>query len=254
MIAHQCDFPYSTSILNSLDTTLSTGRLGLYEDLSDGNREDALKLYCWNMALSQSLFWPLHVFEISLRNAMADRMYNAYGDDWYEKIASFRKGNPNKENDEVKHVEKSKRKLDDDGVVYGHDAIVSAMSMGFWLGLLRLEYEQMLWQPLFSDIYTFFNREELFKKVNQIKRLRNNIAHHEPILIFGKGAKRELFKDYKLVVKMIRWLCHDTALWVEHHSSLDFFSAWNCCPEFFVTKRLTVEKAGDEASSDRWKF
>ena len=255
MIPHQCDFPYTKNVLQSLETTLSPGRLALYEKLSAGNLEDALKLYCWNIGLSQTLYWPLHVFEVTLRNAMADQMYDTYADDWYEKIASFSNSRSRKENDEAVHVIKAKRKLDEDGFTYGHDKIVAAISLGFWLGLLKLEYKDKLWDPLFSKIFPMLEREEVFRKVNQIKRLRNNVAHHEPILVFlPKGDKRELFRDYKVILKMIRWICPDTAYWVEYHSSLDFFTAWNCCPPVLAMPKLTVTKPGQESNSQLWHF
>ncbi len=255
MAAHQNSFLCTSENLKSLEITLSPGRLALYEKLSAGNLEDALALYCWNMGLSQTLYWPLHAFEVSLRNAMADQMYDTFGDDWYENIASFKRTRIQRENDEAAHVEKAKRKLDEDGLAYGHDNIVASISMGFWLGLLRQEYKDKLWDPLFSKIFPMLEREEVFKKVNQIKRLRNNVAHYEPILVFlPKGDKRELFRDYKLVLKMIRWICPDTAQWAEHHSSLNFFNTWNSCPPSFNAAKLSVKKPGDEANSQLWQF
>jgi hypothetical protein len=121
MTAYQNGYPYTNDNMKSLETTLSPGRLALYEKLSAGSLEDALALYCWNTGLSQALYWPLHAFEVSLRNAMADQMYDIYGDDWYEKIASYRKARAQRENDEAAHVEKAKRKLDEEGLAYGHD-------------------------------------------------------------------------------------------------------------------------------------
>jgi len=255
MIAQQCNFPYTKTILESLETTLSPGRLALYERLAGGTSEDALRLYCWNMGLSQVLYWPLHAFEVSLRNAMADRIADEYGDDWYERIVSFSTSRSPKPNDEAAHVEKAKRKLDEEGLAYGHDNIVAAISLGFWQGLLKLEYRDRLWDPLFSKIFQMIDREEAYKKVNQIKRLRNNVAHYEPVLVFlPRGDKRELFKDYKVVLKMIRWICPDTAHWVEYHCSADFFAAWNSCPAAFGMPKLSVTSAGEEANSHLWKF
>ena len=74
----QCKFPYK-AFVRSLEVTVSPGRLELFERLAGGNLEDGLRLYCWNTGLSQALYWPLHAFEISLRNSMADRIADAYG-------------------------------------------------------------------------------------------------------------------------------------------------------------------------------
>ncbi len=255
MVAHHCVFSYTNNMLKSLETTLSPGRLALYEKLAGGNQEVALKLYCWNLGLCQSLYWPLHAFEVSLRNAMADLMADQYRDDWYEQIASFSTSRSPKPNNEAAQVEKTKRKLDEDGLAYGHDNIVAATSLGFWQGLLKLEYQDKLWRPLFSNIFEMIDREETYRKVNQIKRLRNNVAHYEPVFVFlPKVEKRVLFKDYKLMLKMIRWICPNTAQWVEYHSSGNFFAAWNYCPEFFGMPKLFVANSGEETNSQLWKF
>ena len=247
-----CAFPYNKNYVEALEVTLSAGRLHLYRKYADNDDVEALKLYCWNTCLSQVFYWPLHAFEVSLRNAMADRMFDEYGDDWYECIDSFKRGRGN--NEEVEHVVKAKRKLDQDGLAYGHDNIVAAISMGFWEGLLKVEYEEKLWKPLFSAIFPI-DRSEAFRKVNQMKRLRNNVAHHEPVFVFlPKGDKRLLYKDYKLVLKLIRWICEDTADWIEYHGSGQFFTIWNGAPSCIGAPTLTVRNAGDENNSRRWQF
>ena len=73
-------------------------------------------------------------------------------------------------------------------------------------------------------------------------------------MFLPKVDKRELFKDYKLILKMIRWISHDTAEWVEYHSSENFFAAWNCCPEIIGMPRLVVKHSADEANSQLWSF
>jgi hypothetical protein len=255
MLADPSQFSYTKESLDALETSLSPGCLALYEELARGNLSDSLKLYCWNTSLSQCLYWPLHAFEVSLRNAMADRMADAYGNDWYEKIPEFSKRRGTTDNTEAEHVEKAKRKLDEDGLLYGHDNIVAAISMGFWLGLLKDEYREKLWEPLFSNIFPMIDREETFRKVNQIKRLRNSVAHHEPILVFlPKRHKRELFKDYKLILKMTRWICPVTARWVEHHSCADFFTTWNFCAGMLGMPRLATKSDGNEAHSSSWQL
>jgi hypothetical protein len=247
-----CAFPYNKNYVDALEVTLSPGRLHLYRKYAGNDDVEALKLYCWNTCLSQVFYWPLHAFEVSLRNAMADRMYDEYGDDWYERIDSFKRGRGN--NEEVEHVDKAKRKLDQDGLAYGHDNIVAAISMGFWEGLLKVEYEEKLWKQLFSAIFPI-DRSEAFRKVNQIKRLRNNVAHHEPVFVFlPKGDKRLLYKDYKLVLKLIRWICEDTADWIEYHGSGQFFTIWNGAPPCIGAPPLTVRNAGDENNSRLWQF
>ncbi len=251
----KCIFPYK-KYEASLEKSVSAGRLELYESLANtGRLEDGLMLHCWNTNLSQALYWPLQAFEITLRNAMADRIADKYGDDWYDHLPTLSSSGRTSESTEVKRIAKAKEKLDKEGVSYGHDAIVAASSFGFWAGLLKEEYKAKLWDPLFSDFWAMIQLKEAFEKTQYIKDLRNNVAHYEPIIVFrGKRNKRELFKDYKLIVKLIKWICPETAEWIEHHSADKFFVAWNSCPDFFEVARLKVSEGGSANDSKYWNW
>ena len=247
-----CEFSYQKALVEALEVTLSPGRLHLYRKHASDNDVEALKLYCWNTTLSQTLYWPLHMFEVSLRNAMADRMFEHYGDDWFDRIDSFRRAHGT--NEEAEHIAKAKRKLSQEGLSFGHDNIVAAISMGFWEGLLKVEYEEKLWKPLFSQIFPI-DRSEAFRKVNQIKTLRNCVAYHEPVFVFlQKGDKRLLYKDYKMILKLTRWICEDTAAWVEVHGSADFFKTWNGAPDCIQMPKITTTVADQESCSRFWQF
>jgi len=254
----QCGFPYK-NFVTPLEKSLSPGRLDLYERLAKNagadQLENALQLYCWNTSLSQAFYWPVQSFEITLRNAMADAIADAYGDNWYEDIASFSSSRRSVDSDEIKQVKKAQEKLDKDGLAYGHDTIVAAISFGFWAGLLKGEYKAKLWDPLFSKFLPMIGLKEAFEKTHHVKDLRNNIAHYEPIIVFLPSSNhRELFKDYKLILKLIRWICPDTAHWVEFHSAANFYSAWNSCPDFLKVARLSSKVEGGEADSQNWKW
>jgi hypothetical protein len=253
-MTQQCSFPYK-NFVKPLEISISPGRLGLYDDLAGGNLEKALQLYCWNTSLSQAFYWPLQAFEVTLRNAMADCIADNHGDDWYERIASFSTSRRTSVSDETKQIDKAKEKLDKDGIGYGHDAIVAAVSFGFWAGLLKEEYKANLWEPHIQHILPMIGRKEAFEKTQYVKDLRNNIAHYEPIIVFmPKANKRELFRDYKLILKLIRWICPDTAQWVEHHSAANFFAVWNCCPDFLGAAKLTTAAEGAEGDSQKWRW
>ena len=96
-------------------------------------------------------------------------MADAYGDNWYERVGSFSTLRSSRVNDQAAHVEKAKRKLDMEGLTYGHDNIVASISLGFWQGLLKLEYRDNLWEPLFSNIFPMIDREETYRKANRNK-------------------------------------------------------------------------------------
>lgn len=254
MTPHLCPYPFTVDIAKAIETSISPARLELYQQQSKGSKEDALILYCWNISLCQSLYWPLHALEIVLRNAMAEKIKLTFGPDWYEDLTRFSTSKRDKAVKETAQIIKAKEKLDDASRPYNHDNIVAASTLGFWHGLLKSEYETSLWKPHFEDLLEVNDREEAWKKINQMKRLRNNIAHYEPIFVWANKSKRELYREYKMMVKIIRWLCPETAAWVEAHCSKTFFDTWNCAPSSFNVLPLTVSSAGTEANSGVWQF
>lgn len=213
-----------------------------------------MALYCWNLALCQALYSPLHALEVVLRNAMGERIRTAYGDAWYEDLTLFSNNRRARAVKETDHIRKAKEKLDDSKHPYTHDNIVAASTLGFWHGLLKLEYEAALWQPLFQDLLEVNDREEAWRKINQMKRLRNNVAHYEPIFVWPDKTRRELYREYKMMVKIVRWISPETAAWIEAHCSENFFKTWNCVPASFNSLPLSVVILGTESNSALWQF
>ena len=64
-----------------LNHVLSEQRLGKYRRFA-GDEKRALDLYLWNMEISAGFMVPLHVFEVSLRNAVAEAIAASHGKDW----------------------------------------------------------------------------------------------------------------------------------------------------------------------------
>ncbi|OAV13265.1 DUF1526 domain-containing protein [Moraxella catarrhalis] len=58
-------------------------------------------------------------------------------------------------------------------------------------------------------------RGEIFNDLERICKLRNRIAHHEPIF------QRNLNLDYQITIRLIEHRCSDTAAWVRYWQSVD---------------------------------
>jgi len=52
-------FSYTPSIIQALETALSTERLTAYLRVTGGDRERALRLYLWNSEISAAFYAPL---------------------------------------------------------------------------------------------------------------------------------------------------------------------------------------------------
>jgi hypothetical protein len=208
----QPPFLYDVHNLAALSRCVSAARLQRYVAIAGGDTAQALRIYMWNTALSESLYGPLQGIEITLRNKIDEHLTAAFGAHWYDnpkigiQFAQQRQINDAKSSLQFQH-----KPLD-------HTRMVAELTFGFWVGLLGTRYEN-LWRAhlrkIFVNISTPLVRKDAHKALNEIRYLRNRIAHHESIL------HRPLPDEHALILTVIRWCCAVTADWVAHHSRFD---------------------------------
>jgi hypothetical protein len=191
---------------------VSAVRLQRYIAIGGGDTAHALRLYMWNTALSESLYGPLQGIEITLRNKIDERLTTFYGSQWYDNPRiGIQFAQQRQINDAKSSLQFQRKPLD-------HSRMIAELNFGFWVGLLGRQYEN-LWRSQLRQI--FINtpspllRKDAHKALNEIRFLRNRIAHHEAIL------QRRLLEEHALILTVIRWLCAVTADWIAHHSRFD---------------------------------
>lgn len=204
-------FPYTPTKIANLETSHSPERLAPYFALAGGDKEKGLKLYAWNSALSQALYTPLQGLEITLRNAIGNRLRSTYGPAWYELNPGPPLHYPLPD-----MLLKARTELGRRGIVADHGRVVAELNWGFWTGILAKRYEQ-LWR---SDLRHVFQsagpltRNAVFLPLDDLRRLRNRIAHHEPIL------NRNIAADLVAILDLIRLVSPTAAEWVEDQSQV----------------------------------
>ncbi len=72
---------------NAIEQTLSVSRFSTYRNaIIAAQGADcpitALQLYEWNAQLASRFFFPLHIYEVALRNAISEALSKRYGQDW----------------------------------------------------------------------------------------------------------------------------------------------------------------------------
>ena len=211
-------FSYTKEILDELVASLSRERLHTYLAAARGDRARAIRLHVWNTAVSAAFYGPLQGLEIALRNAMRRELAERYGPSWYD--------NPNAGLDKgaLDRVTGARSELARAG--YGNEAsrIVAALPFGFWVSLTgpggrrasghKADYEMTLWRP--APRRAFPHREKLTRKqahrpLDDLRILRNRIAHHEPIFA------RDLARDHERILDVAGWISPGTATWIERH-------------------------------------
>lgn len=174
------------------------------------------------MALAASLQPMIHVFEVTLRNAVYQasvRLVNTGAlllDDvpcWLDA------GPPLLYEREAAEVQRAKAGLrsDPSGRTAGH--LVARLPLGFWVQLMTRGYSELradgprLWPRGLSLVFPFRwppgskklapshgDRQMVFEHLRQIRELRNRVAHHDAIW------NRDVLRTHGLMMEMLAWM------------------------------------------------
>lgn len=187
--------PQSASVI----AALSQPRLVPYLAAAQGNEREALRFYQWNIDLSGAVYEALHVFEVFLRNAIDVELssWNAtqvergtgrqHSQDWLLDPARLieRLAGPNisRATDQAWAALRAPRHR---GRTVGHADIVAQLSFGTWRYLLpdRDPGRQRLWKDALHRAFPNlqYDPRELASRVDGAYKLRNRVAHLEPLL------------------------------------------------------------------------
>jgi len=162
-----------------LENFLSTERLHTYLRLAEGNERKAIDLYVENLRQCQIFYFKLHWLEIGLRNVINRQLSEKYGDQWFN--------NPRiglNEKDKLQ-IQKAKNNLEKERKSLTNGNLISELNFGFWVNIFNLYYDT-LWRHCLRQAFTpktgVLERKQLSKRLHPILKLRNRIAHYEPIV------------------------------------------------------------------------
>lgn len=166
-------------------------------------------MYERNARLSEAFYTPLQCVEVCLRNTIHFRMTEVYGSDW------MTNGGPPLAEVSLTMINEAVKELQKGADWPSNDAIVSELKYAFWVGLLGQGYDDNIWRKTLFEGFAVGGRRKrsvVHGRFNAIRRLRNRIAHHEPIF------QRDLPKLFDEIVEAVGWMCSDTAAWTMHVS------------------------------------
>ena len=189
----------------AFEDALSLERFGRYLAWAAGDRDRAIELYSLNTALSETLYTPLQMLEVALRNRIHTVMADAHGQKWYnhdELILLSRQRT---------QVANAKNDLAYDKKPIEPGRVVAALTFSFWTSMLGSDYEQLWRRDLYKIAGRHLLRKELSRPLGKVRTLRNRIAHHEPIIYW------KLPEHYQQMIDVIGWLSPPAAAWCRHH-------------------------------------
>lgn len=208
---------------NSIKDCLSAARVETYENIvggmPDSNRtEKALRLYMWNAQISAAFFVPLHICEVILRNAVAEVIEIVYGPEW-PWSPGFERSLPNPprgykpKNDLIS----GRRDQPTTGKV------IPELKFVFWQKMLTGRFDLRLWDSHIMDAFPNAAglglsvaqlRENLYNDLESIRKLRNRIAHHEPVI------RRDLVDDFATIKRIVSYRCMHSSEWLQNNQNL----------------------------------
>lgn len=165
--------------------------------MAGGDHLQAVALYLKNLEECQRFYSGLHWLEVGLRNAMNRELTAKYGAAWYD--------NPRirLEPIELRQIEKARETLRRERKPDTNGDIMATLSFGFWVNLYNKPYED-LWRLVlrkaFPGCMSAISRKELRECLHPMLKLRNRIAHYEPILGY------DLPKMQQDIETLVRWI------------------------------------------------
>lgn len=214
--------------IQEIQWALSSGRIGTYSAIA-GSKVDtdpaALDLYMWNAQISGAFLTPLHICEVTLRNAVDDALSAQYGAAWPWSVA-FEQSLPNTRTGyNARHdLFHAKQKFQ----VGQTGRVIPELKFAFWHKMFTGRHDARIWNRhlfrVFPHLHTSqtaaSGRKAIYDALVPIRLLRNRIAHHEPIF------NRALSDDFKLIAQIIAYRSKHTATWMRHHQQVEDMLTW----------------------------
>lgn len=170
-------------------------RAARYIEWESVTEATACELYKINTEISAALHECLQVLEITLRTGIQNGLNRSNGTDWMmPKMRS-----PLLTKDQHKKCDRAGQVLDFQGNDITPDNVVAALSLGFWTGFFGKQRE-MAFRVITKSFDNGYLKEvgrrrpqrtEISDKLDHIRRLRNRVAHYEPILYYPLAINHE---------------------------------------------------------------
>ncbi len=214
MAESQVPYPYTAADFQAVGASLSQPRFATYMTKGGNNAEYAFALYLYNARVAKACLFPLNVTEVTLRNAIDERLIALYGPNWHLE-AGFR--NSVLLPDGLKTLDKAISRAG--GASALHEQVVATLTFDFWSNFFRPDYGQSFWRTSLTVVFPHLphgvTRHQLHQAVKAINTFRNRVAHHEPVLDLN------VTDIFARMAELIGYRCPLTEKWLRYHSTLN---------------------------------
>lgn len=202
---------------SDFERVLSSKRMKRYLNACGGDKRKALLLYRLNLRLSQEMFTIISFYEVALRNAIDNILSYDLGENWIRD--SIQPGGvfDNPMFSGTAHIiNKAYNELKTNGK-YSSSKMLSAMEFGVWKYMFSSTQYRATGKKLLgafpnkpkSSAAMQYNNHFFFNELDAVNRLRNRIAHHEPICFMQdmeRVSTSYLRNCYARVILLFDWM------------------------------------------------
>ena len=188
---------------DNLQLALASERLDVYRQ--DGAEPlITLARYLWNMAVCESLYSPLQMAEIALRNALHRELAIHFGThEWYDAMACWNLLAERQRS----QIDEAKETLTREQKPITAGRVVAELTFGFWTAFFNKKFAQnSIAVQLASAAFPAAPKQErAIRKLNRrwgnIRDMRNRVFHHERIIHWA-----DLNQQHEQMLETIHWI------------------------------------------------
>ncbi len=192
----------NSDFFEKFEHAIAAERLDAYRHGDNANPLTATARYLWNIALCESLYSPLQMIEVALRNAIHQTLSErANQENWYEHTSCLML---TQQIDQLNHA---MSKLKNDGKQETPGRVVAELNFGFWTIFFNKLHSEtglsaLLLKKVFFRVSKYLRtREEMKRRLDKIRILRNRVFHHERIIHW-----KDIDKQHAMILETIGWI------------------------------------------------
>ena len=154
---------------------------------------------------------------------------------------------------EQQSVIDAKNRLDEQGKAHEPGRVVAELNFGFWTSLFSAPYEQSLLLPVLPTAFASMptamrTRRMLSKRVDDIRKLRNRVFHHEPV-----WNMPDLVTRHQEIVEGLSWINPRLQIYARIFDRFDAvyqggFDAFRDKIEWHLLEEEEASRAAEESS------
>lgn len=181
-------------------------RFGRYQKGFHKSPIDHYARYLWNLDLCREIYVAINVLEVVLRSRIHQEMTNEYGPNWYDDPTIMAPRQINAVN-----------RLRTQRVVQPGmppDKVIAHLMFGYWHSLFDSQYTTIVHNKISARVFKHrtgrLRRAQISGDLNDIRQLRNRVAHQECVCDNIPALER----DYRKIRRLIQSMSY-------HHSELE---------------------------------